>query len=137
LYRGANSCWLDQRKFIIFVILVDNFSWPFKLLTMETLYQQFGQRVSLGRSLKKLNQADLGKLCDMGRATIATIEAGRQSVTLDQAYKICLALEATLTDMLPPLSVTVFEKSLEQVSSQVDQINPQDMAAIKSLLVSI
>jgi transcriptional regulator with XRE-family HTH domain len=104
---------------------------------MDTLYQQFGQRVSLARSRKGINQTELALLCSMSRGTIATIEAGKQSVSLDQAYSLCLALDTPLVDMLPALSIASVDRAMHQVETQVDGMNEQDLAAIKSLLVNI
>lgn len=98
---------------------------------MQKLYIQFGARVLELRKLKKLSQSELGKRSELSRATIATIESGKQSVALEQVYKICLALETELSDLLPPISLTNSDKELMKIDLD---LNPHD--AHKLVLIS-
>lgn len=104
---------------------------------MDTLYHQFGQLVTQARTRINISQTELGKKCDIGRATIANIEAGKQAVSLDQAYRICLALDEQLVNLLPPLSLALCDRALQQVDKQVDQMSSHDLTAIKALLVTL
>lgn len=67
---------------------------------MENLYPLFGQRVRQQRRARKLSQEQLGGLTDMGRPTVAAIEAGRQAVALHQAVALSRALGVNLGELL-------------------------------------
>ena len=101
------------------------------IYSMERLYIQFGGRVLELRKLKKLSQSELGRRAELSRATIATIESGRQSVSLEQVYKICLALETELSELLPSLSLSQTDKELMKIDRN---LNPND--AHKLVLLS-
>lgn len=47
-----------------------------------------------------MTQGELGSLSGLGRATIASIERGRQAVAIHQAVRICRALGTHLSDLL-------------------------------------
>lgn len=98
---------------------------------MQRLYVQFGARVLELRKLKKLSQSELGNRAELSRATIATIESAGQSVSLEQVYKICLALEAELSDLLPSLLLSNSDKELMKIDRN---LNPND--AHKLVLLS-
>lgn len=99
----------------------------------EQLYISLGQRIRDERKKQQLSQEDFGALCAMGRATIANIEAGKQSVTLDQVYKFCIVLNVSLENLLPPINpktvITVEDKLKEQM-------NLQDLAILRTVLDS-
>jgi len=67
---------------------------------VENLYQAFGDGVRRHRRLKQLSQEQLATKASMGRATVASIEAGRQVVALHQALAICAALEVDLGKLM-------------------------------------
>lgn len=97
----------------------------------EQLYISLGQKIRKERKDQQLSQKDFGVLCSMGRATIANIEAGKQSVTLDQVYRFCIVLNVSLEKILPPINpatVITVEDKLK------DQMSLQDLAALKSVL---
>jgi transcriptional regulator with XRE-family HTH domain len=97
----------------------------------EQIYISLGQKIRDERKNQQLSQEDFGALCSMGRATIANIEAGKQSVTLDQVYKFCIVLNMSLEKLLPlinPKTDITVEYKLK------DQMNLQDLAALKSIL---
>lgn len=68
---------------------------------MDELYAEFGRRIRRCRKSRSLSQDDLALLTHMGRATIASIEKGRQAVALHQALSLCKALEVELLEMIP------------------------------------
>jgi transcriptional regulator with XRE-family HTH domain len=99
----------------------------------EQLYISFGQNIRDERKNQQLSQEDFGALCSMGRATIANIEAGKQSVTLDQVYKFCIVLNVSLENLLPPIN----PKTVITVEDKLkDQMNLQDLATLRTVLDS-
>jgi transcriptional regulator with XRE-family HTH domain len=67
---------------------------------VENLYSHFGACVRRYRRLRKLSQEQLGKLSNIGRPTIAGIEAGRQGVALHQAVALSKALNVELSQLI-------------------------------------
>ena len=68
---------------------------------MDDLYVDFGRKVRHFRKTRKLSQDDVALLTNIGRASIAAIERGRQAVALHQALALCEALDVNLPDLLP------------------------------------
>jgi transcriptional regulator with XRE-family HTH domain len=97
----------------------------------QQIYLALGQKIRDERKKQELSQEDFGALCSMGRATIANIEAGKQSVTLDQIYSFCIVLNMSLEKLLPPISRTT---DLTVEYKLKDQMNLQDLAVLKSVL---
>ncbi len=71
------------------------------LLDEEILYRELGQRIKAERNRLKLTQAKLAEESGVSRATIAVIEVGKQSTPLHVVYKLCLALNIEVTNLLP------------------------------------
>ena len=99
---------------------------------MDPVSQNFGGRVYKVRRSQGLSQDELAEKCGIGRATIATIESGRQSVSLKQAYKICLALEQNLDVLLPPL--TALQDDTSDLQLIKDAVDPEDAEMLLSIM---
>ncbi|MFO6419239.1 helix-turn-helix domain-containing protein [Hylemonella sp. W303a] len=67
---------------------------------MEELYQCFGRNVRQRRRILGFSQERLGELTQMGRPTVAAIEAGRQAVALHQAVALSSALGVSLGELV-------------------------------------
>lgn len=67
---------------------------------VNDFYRQFGQNLRRHRRLSQMSQEELADLTQMGRATIASIEAGRQAVALHQALKLGEALRTDLRELI-------------------------------------
>lgn len=66
------------------------------------LYAALGRRVAARRKVLGITQGALADRSQVTRATVASIEAGRQRVTLDQLYALGSALELSdLADLVP------------------------------------
>jgi len=67
----------------------------------STMYEALGQRISKRRKSLGLTQEMLAERADFSRASVASIEAGRQRISLDQLYDLASALELdTLADLV-------------------------------------
>jgi len=65
------------------------------------IYKALGRRVASLRRTLGLTQMALADRLSVSRASVASIEAGRQKVGLDQAYALAGALElAKLSDLI-------------------------------------
>jgi transcriptional regulator with XRE-family HTH domain len=70
------------------------------MATME-IYKALGGRVASLRRELGLTQMELAHRLGVSRASVASIEAGRQKVVLDQAYALAGALElGKLSDLI-------------------------------------
>ncbi len=70
---------------------------------MQDLYSDFGARLRRARKNRELSQDDLASKTGIGRATIATMETGKQTVALHQLYALCEALSIRVNQLLPPM----------------------------------
>lgn len=67
---------------------------------MDAIYACFSQNLRSWRTARSLSQGDLGERSGIGRATIASIEGGRQTVLLHQAVALAAALDLPLTKLI-------------------------------------
>jgi transcriptional regulator with XRE-family HTH domain len=70
---------------------------------LDTLFQIIGSRVREGRDRcsQKYSQAKLAKVLGVSRASIVNIEAGRQHAPVDLLWRIAIALEIELVQLIP------------------------------------
>lgn len=67
---------------------------------MDPINELFGRHLRRVRKLRGLTQEDLSVRTGIGRATVASIELGRQAVALHQAVGLCKVLGVKLADLL-------------------------------------
>lgn len=97
------------------------------------LYGSLGERVASLRGRVGLTQEALASRVGITRASVASIEAGRQRVTLDQLYRLASALElGDLSDLIS-LQVPRYEGLSAKLSAEV---TPGQAAQIDTLLRS-
>lgn len=72
-------------------------------MTDATIYKAFGRTVAARRRVLDLTQMELAARSGLSRASIASIENGRQSVLLHHVYELASALKMEkVADLLPP-----------------------------------
>jgi transcriptional regulator with XRE-family HTH domain len=104
----------------------------------STMYEALGQRISKRRKSLGLTQEMLGERADISRASVASIEAGRQRISLDQLYDLASALELeTLADIVAlevgsRTTVAPIESSTRLSRVQNAQIDGLLRAALKA-----
>lgn len=104
-----------------------------RLMNFTEHYVALGRRVAAARRGLGLSQEALGARAHASRATIASIEAGRQKVALDQLYALAAALEITNISQLVPLEVP--DLSALDVPTGFD-LNPVQASQISDLVRS-
>jgi transcriptional regulator with XRE-family HTH domain len=69
----------------------------------DALYRAIGKRLrdGRGRSAQKVSQAKLATQLGISRASIVNIEAGRQHAPLDLLWRIAVALDMELVQLIP------------------------------------
>ncbi len=107
----------------------------------EIFYKEFGRRVAARRASARLTQLDVAARSGMSRATIASIESGRQRVQLHQLYALARGLKlADIGDILPT-EVSAAEEidllpAIDDVSAlqraQIDSIMRTALASARS-----
>lgn len=103
-------------------------------MATDQRYLAFGQAVSIRREQLKMTQAALAARVGMSRASIANIEAGRQSVLLHHACNIAAALGlGSVADLLPKSGPATLE---EQVLALSDEVSPRAKAQISGLIAT-
>lgn len=106
------------------------------MIDESRLYLAIGQRIKKLRegqlgARKKLTQAKLAAEIGLERTSITNIEQGNQKVPLHVIYRICEALEAPITDILPSLSEVnaVFETDVKEVSIGQNTVSAPPLVA--------
>lgn len=68
---------------------------------MKDLASRFGSRLRNVRKQKGLSQDDLALLADIDRSYVGRIERGEVNITLDKVYRLSVALDCHVTELLP------------------------------------
>jgi len=88
---------VDNYKFVIIVDKIDPRSYH---SPVDNLYLSFGEGVRRQRRRLRLSQEQLALGAELSRATVASIESGRQVVALHQALALCRALAVDLGSLV-------------------------------------
>jgi len=99
------------------------------------LYRALGTRIAALRRQHRLTQLELGDRVGMSRATIASIEAGRQKVALDQLYAMGSALGISQISDLIPMEVPRLALPETPIPASAS-MSPVQVAQIDSLVRS-
>lgn len=99
------------------------------LLAMKDLRQLFGEQLRTFRDARQTTQADLADAAGMSRATLANIESGRQSVSLEQLYGLASALACEPAALLPSVNALKTTKF-----SQLDNLSRKDQEMVMGWL---
>ncbi len=68
-------------------------------MTEPELLNQLGARIKDLRLKKSISQNDLAIQCDIQKASMSRIEAGKTNITMRTLFKIITALEADVKDL--------------------------------------
>lgn len=66
----------------------------------QQLFIRIGDKIKEIRRSKNMSQQDLAAKCNFEKSNMSRIEAGRTNLTVKNAYKISIALEIKLKDLL-------------------------------------
>ncbi|MCJ9719864.1 helix-turn-helix domain-containing protein [Agrobacterium sp. SHOUNA12C] len=71
-------------------------------MSQDAIYKSFGRTVAARRKALVMTQSDLANKAGMSRASIASIESGRQNVLLHHVFGLAEALKLErVADLLP------------------------------------
>lgn len=93
----------------------------------ESIRNEIAKRVRRIRQKKGMPQTLVAEIANLSRTSITNLEAGRQSMTLDNLYQIADSLQCSIYDLLPPS-----EFSTETNQRETFQFNKR-LAGIKEL----
>jgi len=105
---------------------------------MKHLNTLIANKIRTLRSNRGISQQVFSDCIGMSRSSIVNLEKGRQSLTIDNLYKICDVLECEVKDILPAVNkvITPFELPKDLVE-EIDKISGSKSAKIKKLIKTI
>jgi transcriptional regulator with XRE-family HTH domain len=71
------------------------------LFDAKGFYAEIGTLIGLARRKRAMNQEQLAAKSGIGRPRLASIETGRQKVSVDALWRIAWALEVDLQELVP------------------------------------
>lgn len=79
------------------------------MIDERRLFQEVGQKIRKLREAQtggraRLTQGELAEMVGLERTSITNIERGNQKVPLHVLYRICEALRAPITDVMPTIA---------------------------------
>jgi transcriptional regulator with XRE-family HTH domain len=99
----------------------------------KALYKAIGKLVSVRRDRLDLNQEELARRVGVSRATLASIETGRQGVLVHQLYELAKQLDLPSSDLLPPVP-DKRTASKSEALPMPENLNDQQIAEVNLLL---
>ena len=91
-----------------------------------------GDRLQDIRKKKGWSQEDLGAQLGLSRTSIINMEAGRQTLTMENLYKVCLALECDPQNVIP----TIRELGDEYIGPElVALVHEKDPTKLRKMLM--
>lgn len=99
------------------------------MIDEQRLFKEVGQKIRQLREGQtggrgRLTQAELAEMVGLERTSITNIERGNQKVPLHILYRICEALRAPISDVMPPVAEVLAnaEATLEEFSFASDTV---------------
>ncbi len=86
---------------------------PRKSKELVALYYYVGKRICQLRQSCEMSQADLAAKLGKTRTALTNIESGNQRVTLEDLYRVALALGVSPGSLLPDVSTRVLQTTEE------------------------
>jgi len=91
------------------------------------LYLHLGENIRGVRQRRKWTQARLANEASLSRASVASIEMGRQQVLLHTVYQLAAALGTDIHELLPPPDKI---EASGRLVSEVSSLSPDDQSFI-------
>ena len=66
----------------------------------KNIYILSGRKIREIRENEGKTQQDIADFCDFEKSTVSRIEAGRTNLTVKNLYKLCLALNVKMKDLV-------------------------------------
>ncbi len=100
------------------------------------LYRKLGRAVADRRAELKLKQAEVAEKIGLSRASLASLETGRQRIMVHQLFALANALKLDSILSLVPESWTPAEQMPEIRVSGGAQLSARQQSGVESLLAS-
>ena len=104
-------------------------------MNSEAIYRHIGLLIRNRRKQLGLTQEKLAKRLAISRASLASIETGRQNVLVHQLYRFATALQLQPKDFLPTFGDLKSVRDLEELPLPAG-LNPQQKEQVVRLLLS-
>jgi transcriptional regulator with XRE-family HTH domain len=98
-----------------------------------------GDMIKIGQTLRDIRLAkglsgkDLETLSGVGQSTISRIELDQHSPSLDTLFRICTALEISITDLINE-KLDPFPYHLQQLIETAKQLTPEEQSLVTDFL---
>ena len=95
--------------------------------TSQIKHQDYSlaERLKFIRETRKMTQSELGKNADLTQATIANLESGRKSPSIETLEKLAAALDVHIATLFSSEDVYVFDlKRLRRKYTKADKLTP-------------
>lgn len=96
------------------------------------IIKQFGNTIRSLRKEKGLTQENLGELADLHYSYIGGIERGERNISLSNIYKVCQALDLSISEVFLKIESPYFVK--EDQPTNFSNISLSDQEFFKELI---
>lgn len=69
-------------------------------MNSDQILKKIGAHIKEIRELRGISQQDLASTCNFEKANMSRIESGRTNFTISTLYKICQALDITISELV-------------------------------------
>ncbi len=104
-------------------------------MRIEAVYKEIGRNIRTRRRQMHASQDSVAQHLGISRATLASIETGRQRVLVHQLYGIASALGVGPGDLLPPSATT--QGDLPEAVSIGGDVSPKQRSEVIRLISSV
>lgn len=103
-------------------------------------YRSLGLNIKQQRKLQKIGQDELAQLISLSRSSLSNIEIGKHQPSILTIYEIALALECSLSKLLPPIEEYntdhIEEKFVEEYNSASGHMSMHNRNILKTFIIS-
>ena len=97
-------------------------------------YKVMGENIKYIRRSSKLTQEELSEMIDVSTVFISQIENGARKPSLETVYKLSIALNTTMDDLVKSHDITLFEKHTPQIDSLLNGRTKEEINLIASVV---
>jgi transcriptional regulator with XRE-family HTH domain len=112
---------------------------PIHMVRMDDreLYKRFGALVRDHRQRRKMKQAEVGAAIGLSRASIASIETGRQQIPIHYLYRLANAFDVEAYALLPIVDETEPGEQINREIKSSLMLSEREQASVAKALGAI